>query len=105
MSENLSQKELEQTVKGYQIQPLVSELKSVNKKVDTILGLTSGLVTQAQLENSEARNKAYTDDEIEKVHLEYGPMKRNIDWMTKALVVEGIAIVGQVIIGYLLLKG
>lgn len=73
-------------------------------KLDTLLNQTSSLVTLAQLEVVKSDLKAILDDEIEKVHLEYAPLKKNITWFIRALILEGIAIIGQAIIIYLIAR-
>lgn len=93
-----SHAEAEAPVKGYQLDAVVSELKTMGKQLETVINQTSGLATIAQLEATKQYNKEYTDESIKDVHAEYRPtLKRN-----KALwgLVGAIAVlvVGQAIL-------
>lgn len=96
------QDESEQPAKVYQLDAVESKVDEAISKLDTILNQTSGLVTVVQLSTSERQVKDQLKEEIEKVHLEYGPMKRNVSWFIKASVVEGIAIIGQAVIIFMI---
>lgn len=93
-----TQKEFEQPAKVYQLEALEAKVDVAISKPDDIINQTSGLVSQSQLENTRYILDTKIDDEIKKIHLQYQPMKKNLSWFIKAMVLEGIAIIGQGII-------
>jgi len=93
-----TQDELEQPAKVYQLDAVESKVDIVLVKLDELSQKTSGLVTQTQLETR-------MSDEVQKIHLEYQPMKKNLSRFTWLAVGEGVAIVGQVILLWIISKG
>ncbi len=85
-----SQGESEQPAKVYQLDAVQTQVdalgRQLNEKMDKILEQTSTLVTEERLK-----------DEVAKIHLKYGPMKSNITWFTRTLV---ITIIGQIVVAY-----
>lgn len=102
--EQRSQEESEKTVKVYQFDAVMSKVVQLDKKIDTLLAQTSGLVTTSQLSASEQNLNEKLKEEIDKIHLEYGPLKRNINWLFRTIVGESAIIIGEVIVMYLALK-
>lgn len=96
------QDESEQPAKVYQLDAVENKVDQVNEKLDTLLKQTSGLVTVSQLAGSEKAMKEQISEEVEKIHLKYGPMKRNLSWFIKASVVQMLAIIGQAIIIFMI---
>lgn len=93
-----SQNESEQPAKVYQLDAVEAKVNAANEKLDRLLQQTSGLVSESQLTATQKELEDRIGEEVKKIHLQYGPMKQNISWFIKALAVEGIAIVGQAII-------
>jgi hypothetical protein len=98
MTPKKTQKELEQVVKGYQLDALEVKVDAVLGKLDEIKNNTSGLVSQRQLDDMTLGIDKQIQEEVEKIHLEYKPLKKNITWFVRAMVLEAIAIVGQGVI-------
>lgn len=96
------QDESEQPAKVYQLDAVENKVDQAITKLDAILNQTSGLVTVSQLGTSERQIKEQIQEEVEKINLTYGPMKRNVSWFIKASIVEGIAIVGQAVIIFII---
>lgn len=92
--ENMNQGELEKPAKNYQVKAVVDELKNLNDKFDIIVRQTSNIVTPDQLKQVEEHAKQYTDNEVETVHLTYGPLKRNV---SKFIWIIITAVIGQLI--------
>lgn len=92
--DKMSKKELEEPVKGYQLLALYEKLNTIDEALKRVLTNTEGVVTQAQLEVAKKEQREYTDDEIEKIHLEYRPLKNGLTWFTKTLIG---AVIGQVV--------
>lgn len=99
-----SQVESEQPAKVYQLDAVDKKVDDVLVKIDQLLSQTSGLVTVTQLSITEKGLQDKIDEEVEKIHLKYGPTQRNASWLMRALIVEGIAIVGQAIILWMIAK-
>ena len=95
---NNSQEELEKAAKVYQVNAVEAKVDQVLKTLNTIVEQTKGLVTITQLDEARKELKASIKEEIEKIHLEYGPMKRNLGWFIKVSIVEGLLILGQIVI-------
>lgn len=93
-----SQQESEQPAKVYQLDAVDAKVDAINGKIDKLLEQTSGLVTTGQLSQAEKAVKEYVTDEIQKVHLEYRPFKRNASWLVKLVIGQIIAafIVGAI---------
>lgn len=102
--EQRSQAESEQPAKVYQLDAVMNKVLEVNGKLDMLLTQTSGLVTTAQLSASEQTTHEKIKEEIDKIHLEYGPLKRNINWLFRTIVGEAAVIIGEVVVMYLALK-
>lgn len=102
--EQRSQAESEQPAKVYQLDAVMNKVLEVNGKLDMVLTQTSGLVTTSQLSASEQNINEKIKEEVEKIHLEYGPVKRNVNWMFRTIVGEATIIIGEVIVMYLALK-
>lgn len=81
-----TQEELEQPVKGYQLQAVQVELEGVNKKLDKVITQTSGLVTCAQLD-------ATKKEIFETVELKYGAkikFQDKIFWLVAGTAITGV---------------
>lgn len=96
------QDESEQPAKVYQLDAVENKVDQAITKLDTILNQTSGLVTVSQLSTTERQLKDQIEEEVEKIHLKYGPLKRNVSWFIKVAVVQGLAIIGQAIILFII---
>jgi hypothetical protein len=92
-----TQQESEQPAKVYQLDALEAKVDVVIGKLDEIRDNTSGMVTQSQLEATKLSLENKIDEEVKKIHLEYRPMKKNITWFTRSIVVQGVAILGQAV--------
>lgn len=99
MAASKKQEELEQPAKVYQLLAVEVKVDQALTKLDQIVSSVEGVVTNIQLEARirELKTEIATEiaDEIEKVHLEYGPTKKGAWWLG-GIVVTGI--VGQIII-------
>lgn len=93
-SSKKTQEELEQTVKGYQLDAVEIKVDQAIAKLDTIINQTNGLVTPAQLEDAKIVLKDYVKEEIKKVHLTYSPLKTKINALNATL---GGAVVLQLV--------
>lgn len=81
-----SQEELEQPVKGYQLQALSDKFDTLDKKMDKILDQTNGLVTCAQLKDVEDRIYGT-------IELKYGAkikFQDKIFWLVAGTAVTGV---------------
>lgn len=107
-----SQAELESPAKVYQLDAVDSKVETVLQKLDEVLSNTKGVATvsdvTAATDKALSEAKEYTNDEISKVHLTYGPMKNNLAWFTRLVLGQGVVIVIQLIsmgiIAYLSLR-
>lgn len=86
MANRRTQEESEKPVKTYQLDAVEEKVDSINDKMDKLLQQTSGLVTTSQLSQAEKEIREKIKEEVEKINLEYGPMKRNADWLFKTVV-------------------
>lgn len=109
MTSRKTQDELEQTVKGYQLQAVETKVDSLETKVDsalvkldTVINQTKGVVTQEQLNEVKKELREYTDKEIQEatkqIHLQYQPMQDNLKWFVRAVIGQGIIIIAGVIV-------
>lgn len=96
-----SHAESEAPAKVYQLDAVDEKVSSALKKLDAVLDQTKGVATLSDVASAkkdvEESSKTYTDDEITKVHLTYGPVKNNLTWFTRAVVGQGIILVFQLI--------
>lgn len=102
-----TQKELEQPVKGYQLQRVEDKLDSFEKNITRSLDsltqtvVTNPTVSPATLESTvqaiRKEFKAYVDSEIKGVHSEYAPVKTFNKWLFRAIVAQLVIIVAQII--------
>lgn len=81
-----TQQESEQPAKVYQLDAVEGKVDNMNDKLDKLLQQTSGLVTTGQLSQAEKEVREKIKEEVDKINLEYGPMKRNADWLFKTVV-------------------
>lgn len=93
-----SQEELEQPAKVYQLNSVETKVDAMNLKLDTLLTQTSTFVSQSQLQE-------ILNERDKKIHLVYGPMKRNLTWFIRTSIVEALAIAGQGVIIFLSIIG
>lgn len=95
-----SQTESEQPAKVYQLDAVDKKVDEALGKLDTLLTQTSGLVTPAQLTASEKKLEEKLSEEVTKIHLEYRPMKRNIQWLLRTVLGQIIVLVIGAIFAY-----
>ena len=100
-----TQQELEQPAKVYQLMATDAKVDTALQKLDTLLTQTSGLVTGIQLDSAKKEATDYTDEEIKKVHLIYGPVKKNASKFMWMVVAEGVAILGALVIVFITAGG
>lgn len=93
-----SQVESEQPAKVYQLDAVEGKVDSANGKLDAILEQTSSLVTRKELDIFKDEIKKDIKDEVDKIHLKYGPTKRNLIWLTRGVIMAVIGLVIQLII-------
>lgn len=95
-----SQQELEQPAKVYQLNAVETKVDTALLKLDALLTQTSSLISVAQLDAAKAEIRFEIAEEIKKIHLTYGPMKKNLGWFVKLVIgaVVGIIIQGAVLI-------
>lgn len=120
MTAKKSQEESEQPAKVYQLDAIESQVKDVaeqmktgfhrvNTSIDTLLIKSESQVTPQQFaENLLAQKKILEDrltEEIEKVHLEYRPLKKTINVLFAICVTAAVGIFGQVVFILNLTKG
>lgn len=93
-----SQQELEQSAKVYQLDAVEAKVDQALKKLDEIAASVNGVVTNAQLEARlmQVRQEVNSDIEgsIEKIHLEYRPVKNAGFWVSSIVIT---ALVGQIV--------
>lgn len=119
MSAKKSQEESEQPAKVYQLDAIQSEVgglktqmtegfKAINENIQALLLKSNTQVTPQQLaDNISALGKTFDDKLKEseaKIHLTYGPTKKNIGWIGKGIAGQAIVICGGIIL-FFLLKG
>jgi hypothetical protein len=107
-----SQEESEQPAKVYQLDAIESQVKSltnqvttgftrVNTSIDTLLVKSESQVTPQQLNDNILAAKSAVEnkieEEVEKIHLEYRPIKENNKWLIRAIAAQAIILVGQLI--------
>jgi len=95
MAKTSTQDELEKPAKVYQLNAVESKVDQALTLLNTLVIQTNGLITSSQLEcaKKEIYDKMATDKT--EIDLKYGPLKKNITWFSRAMIVEGIAIIGQ----------
>lgn len=107
-----SQEELEAPVKGYQLEAVAQQVvdlakqttigfKEVKDSLNTLVLKSEGQVTpQQMIDNVTAvRTTLETkiEEEVKKLHLEFDPLKENNKWLIRAIAVQAIIIVGQIV--------
>lgn len=113
MASKKTQQELEQPVKGYELEAVRTQVENLEKVVtkgfeqanhslNTLLIKSETQVTPQQLvDNITALKKStedYVQEEVKKIHLEYRPMKNNIRWLMLGLGGQLLVIIGQLIL-------
>jgi hypothetical protein len=88
-----TQEELEQGVKGYQLQAVSVQVQNIEKKIDKLIEQTSGLVTCEQLNEVKRSLETKIKDEINGIHTKYSPFvdyvndnKDNKKWLNRTVV-------------------
>lgn len=92
--------------KNWQIGALEKRLEEVEKhnqrvedKLDKILGtMISNQQYELRLAMVEKNFEEKLKYAVREINLEYGPLAKNITWLTRALVVAGLGIITQLII-------
>lgn len=101
-----TQNELESPAKVYQLDAVESKVDNVLNKLEEVLQQTKGVATTADvklsMDEAVKESKEYTDGEVKKVHLTYGPMKANLTWFTRAVIGQGIVIALQFILAIII---
>lgn len=95
---NKTQEELEQPAKVYQLNAVENKVDNALVKLDTLINQTSGLVTKAQMD-------AAIKEEVDKIHLEYRPLKNNLTKFVWLLVASVLGIIAQAVIIYVIATG
>ena len=106
MSNKRSQTELERPAKVYEIMALETQIKSLNDQIqrmntsmDTLISNSKGQIRPEELaSNLSALRITFENqlaEEVEKIHLEYSPIKRANSKFLWMLVAAGIAMLGQ----------
>lgn len=106
-AEKKSQEELEQPVKGYQLQRVEDRLDSFEKSMTSSIDrlaqtvATNPTVSPATLESTvQALRKEFKtllENEIAKVHSEYAPVKTFNKWLFRAVLAQIVIIVAQIV--------
>ena len=98
MTQKRSQTESEQPAKVYQLDAVESKVDQALLLLDTVVKNTSGLVSEARLNQVKDDIDKSVDEKIEesekKIHLEYRPFKNGAYWLAGVVV---IGLVGQYI--------
>lgn len=95
-----TQTESEQPAKVYQLDAVDKKVDEALGKLDTLLTQTGNLVTPSQLEAAELRMEEKLMEEVKKIHLTYGPMKRNISWLLRTVIGQIVGLVVVAIVSY-----
>lgn len=101
-----SQEELEQPIKGYQLEAVAKEVldlkkstgkrfDDVDRKLDTLISKNAATCEYVDKKIDEVKTEVY-----ETIDLKYGPRMNNLKWFYRAVVVGVIGIVTQIIIIY-----
>lgn len=111
MAARKTQKELEQPAKNYQIEAVENNLKNltnemrsnfttVNQNIQTLITKSEGQVSPQTFQESltalRTSIEQRIEEEVEKIHLRYAPMKDNLKWLLRTVVVTTIGILGQI---------
>lgn len=106
-----SQEELEQPAKVYQLMATDAKVDQALAKLDVLLNQTNSLVTIAHLDTTkkelqEEFNKNLSE-EVEKIHLDYKPMKKNLSWFVRLAIagVVGVFIQGAILVWTYFIEG
>jgi len=94
------QSELEKPAKVYQLNALEAKVDQVLTELKTIKDQTCGVVTCVQLDKFELKMDEKIAEEVKKIHLCYAPLKSNLKWFYRILVVGVIGIISQIIVIY-----
>lgn len=112
MIKGVTQEEKELPAKVYQLEAIEAQVQSIGKQmtegfdrlnfsVNTLITKSENQVTPQQLESNISALRVVFEDkleeQVEKLHLEYGPLKENNKWFIRAMASQAIIIVGQVI--------
>lgn len=102
MTTRKSQSELEQPAKVYQLDALESKVNDVLVKLDTVITQTKGVVTQEQLDTVKKDIYKEIAEKIEesesRIGLKYDPMQDNLKWFIRAVIGQGVVIIGGIIV-------
>lgn len=90
-----TQDEKERAAKVYQVDAVESRVKAVETFLSTI-DIKMDRILDNQVTSKQLEEKLETA--IREIHLEYGPLKSNITWFTRAVILEGLVIAGQIIV-------
>lgn len=92
-----TQTELEKPAKVYQLNAVEAKVDLLLKGQDELIKNTSELVTKKELEESEKNITdtvtKYVDSSIEKVHLEYRPVKSAAIWFAGIIIVAVVGLI------------
>lgn len=113
MATRKSQTELERPAKVYEVMALESQIKSLNEQLqrmnnnmETLLLKSETQITPQQLAENLAAVRISFDKEIkdteERIHLEYGPIKKANSRLLWLVAAAAVSLVGQFIfVGYI----
>ena len=96
----------EQSAKNWQLTVIEKRLEQnekLNEKVDAKLdSIIQNMVTMKQYDDRILSVQRDVDSKVatavKEINLEYGPMKKSLTWLTRALVVAALALAGQFVI-------
>lgn len=101
----LSQEEMEQPAKVYQVIAVADKVDEALEKLKTIVDQTTGVVTQAQLTETKLELKKYIDDEVadaeKRVIDKFSPMQKALNkgvWVIIGIVASVITQVTMMVI-------
>lgn len=115
-----SQEESEQPAKVYQLDALTDQVNNlagqmekgftqINTSVNALLVKSETQVTPTQLADNITAVKTTLqtniEEEVNKIHLEYRPLKKTINWLLLTVAGAAIAIFGQVVFILNITKG
>lgn len=110
-----TQEELEQPVKGYQLKAVEDRLDSFEKNMTASIDrLTSTVVSNPSVSpatlqsTTEAMRKEFREhvaQEVKKIHLEYGQMKKDLLWIKRTAGGQIIGLLIQAVVTGLIFRG